>query len=128
MEHGDHREKYAKEEPADLLDWGERKFIGQMHTFRCRIIRSDGGREHNRFAQEERVLDENRAENDREKENVAQPLDVDLARGGFFFPGPVLGRGENYADRQDKILEAERVARQPSPASNAESSTKTVPL
>jgi len=37
------------------------------------------------------VLDENRAENDGEKENVAQARDVDLARGGFFFPDRAWG-------------------------------------
>src|SRR5437879_12006691 len=36
-------------------------------------------------AEKWRALDENRAENDREKENVAQALDVDLASSGFFF-------------------------------------------
>ena len=56
-----------------------------MHTFRCREIRTDRGREHDRFTQEGRVLDEDRAENDSEKENIPQSVDVDLASASFFF-------------------------------------------
>src|SRR5207244_1426348 len=59
--------------------------MSRMHTVRCREIRTNGGREHNPFAQKRRVLDENRAENDCEEKNIPQSLDVDLASAGFFF-------------------------------------------
>src|SRR6184192_785721 len=50
IEHRDHGQKNSEKEPADLLRRSKRKFIGRMHTFRCREIRSNGGREHNCFA------------------------------------------------------------------------------
>src|SRR2546421_10464771 len=54
-----------------------------MYAFRCREIRSYGGSQHDCFAQKWRMLDENRADNDREKKNVAQPLHIDHANTGF---------------------------------------------
>src|SRR5207244_11484338 len=85
IEHWNDGEKNSEEEPAHLLGGSKREFIGRMHTFWCCEIRSGGSREHDCFAEKWRALDENRAENDREKENVAQALDVDLASSGFFF-------------------------------------------
>src|SRR5205809_7671520 len=54
-----------------------------MDAVRGREIRSYGGHEHDCFAQKWAMVDENRADNDREKENVAQPLHIDHANTGF---------------------------------------------
>jgi hypothetical protein len=84
IEAGNHGNKNSEEEPSHLLRGANENSLAECTLFG--IAKYDGrSREHNCFAEKWRTLDENRAENDREKENVRQSRDVDLASSGFFF-------------------------------------------
>ena len=127
VERGNHRGKNAGEQNGHLLNRMEIEMVRLVHGFGGREIRTRRGGQHDAFAQKNRLVDEHRAQNDRQKKQIRQPVKFP----GFMRRLPFAHRPRR-ADEVDPVHDVKNRqqdadARSPTSASNAPPPTRTEP-